>query len=918
MSYFSYVGRIFSNVKGFYNEINAATLTGAIDAVIIKQEDGSYLSSPFHVRFGKLGVLRAREKLVDIEINGEPVDIHMKLGESGEAFFVEELPEEEHEDFPAYLATSPLPSTSDLMREGVKEMKQEYLASAVNTLVEEGKGEKEEYVNTAGNTIEVIPPTTPEEESNVSITIEDEEGRKKKVRRKKRPVRRTSSNEEAAKKEVEKSDEIFNMEDVSTDDELANLPTRLPNMTPRVGKSVSLPVMEETDESRLERTSQWAQSQFSFSHPFSDTDMSPIASPSNTRPPSPKSDTEVDRRRQGAVDQSILSEEDTTLWEWGDLPRRPDDSSTPVEANTGTITKEGESQESKGLFQFMKKTKTVRHKPEGEGIYLDDLNLEEMDPEVAKLYFPKRFHNAKFVSIKERIDPPEEDAESGTGPSLPVSPHSVEGAIGGPPGVTGVSFLKSEVQHLGTFSLSLCGGLSDPEGVNLEKFMNHIVTYEDLCENYNMITNPDLVVRIGENYYNWQTAAPIILCHVCFEKDLPEKTMGDVIKEHMPKKKSKKGGVSSWFSWRRTTPDSSNPATETSHVEADVQATKSVESSTSMSPPISQPGSPRKSRRRITDESLKSEGNDTSCDDLDTEDSDRSGQPPNPTPQALMASKPIDVTTPKEKFKKSLRLSSDQIKKLNLREGQNEISFSVTTQYQGTTRCMSHIYLWNYDDKIVVSDIDGTITKSDVLGQILPIIGRDWSQSGVAQLFTHIYNNGYKFLYLSARAIGQSKVTKDLLRSIKQEFHVLPDGPLLLSPTSLVSAFHREVIERKPEDFKIACLRDIGELFPDLQPFYAGFGNKINDVYAYKAINIPDVRIFTINHRGELKQESCYTFQSSYYSLSEIADHFFPPRERLGDYDSHFSTVKYWKQPLPEVCEKEILDVDKTENSPDK
>lgn len=50
----------------------------------------------------------------------------------------------------------------------------------------------------------------------------------------------------------------------------------------------------------------------------------------------------------------------------------------------------GESQESKGLFQFMKKTKTVRHKPEGEGIYLDDLNLEEMDPEVAKLYFPKR------------------------------------------------------------------------------------------------------------------------------------------------------------------------------------------------------------------------------------------------------------------------------------------------------------------------------------------------------------------------------------------------------------------------------------------------------------------------------------------------------------------------------------------------
>lgn len=83
------------------------------------------------------------------------------------------------------------------------------------------------------------------------------------------------------------------------------------------------------------------------------------------------------------------------------------------------------------------------------------------------------------------------------------------------------------------------------------------------------------------------------------------------------------------------------------------------------------------------------------------------------------------------------------------------------------------------------------LNRSDVLGQILPIIGRDWSQSGVAQLYTSINTNGYKFLYLSARAIGQSKITKDLLKSIKQEVHVLPEGPLLLSPTSLVSAFHR-------------------------------------------------------------------------------------------------------------------------------
>ncbi len=34
----------------------------------------------------------------------------------------------------------------------------------------------------------------------------------------------------------------------------------------------------------------------------------------------------------------------------------------------------------------MRKTKKIRHMPEKEGIYLDDLNLGEMDPEVAQLY----------------------------------------------------------------------------------------------------------------------------------------------------------------------------------------------------------------------------------------------------------------------------------------------------------------------------------------------------------------------------------------------------------------------------------------------------------------------------------------------------------------------------------------------------
>lgn len=60
-------------------------------------------------------------KKVDIEINGEPIDIHMKLGENGEAFFVQELENEEELEEESFLGTSPLPSFimnyPDLQRE---------------------------------------------------------------------------------------------------------------------------------------------------------------------------------------------------------------------------------------------------------------------------------------------------------------------------------------------------------------------------------------------------------------------------------------------------------------------------------------------------------------------------------------------------------------------------------------------------------------------------------------------------------------------------------------------------------------------------------------------------------------------------------------------------------------------------------
>uniref|UniRef100_A0A8B9DIP2 Lipin N-terminal domain-containing protein n=1 Tax=Anser cygnoides TaxID=8845 RepID=A0A8B9DIP2_ANSCY len=56
-------GQVFVTVKELYKGLNPATLSGCIDIIVVRQPDGNLQCSPFHVRFGKMGVLRSREKV---------------------------------------------------------------------------------------------------------------------------------------------------------------------------------------------------------------------------------------------------------------------------------------------------------------------------------------------------------------------------------------------------------------------------------------------------------------------------------------------------------------------------------------------------------------------------------------------------------------------------------------------------------------------------------------------------------------------------------------------------------------------------------------------------------------------------------------------------------------------------------------
>ena len=74
--------------------------------------------------------------------------------------------------------------------------------------------------------------------------------------------------------------------------------------------------------------------------------------------------------------------------------------------------------------------------------------------------------------------------------------------------------------------------------------------------------------------------------------------------------------------------------------------------------------------------------------------------PPQSPTQEFLAKEPA------RNYAKTLRLTSNQLKALDLKPGANNMSFSVNRAI-----CTATMYLWNGNVPIVISDIDGTITK---------------------------------------------------------------------------------------------------------------------------------------------------------------------------------------------------------------
>ncbi|PHT45840.1 Phosphatidate phosphatase PAH2 [Capsicum baccatum] len=70
-------------------------------------------------------------------------------------------------------------------------------------------------------------------------------------------------------------------------------------------------------------------------------------------------------------------------------------------------------------------------------------------------------------------------------------------------------------------------------------------------------------------------------------------------------------------------------------------------------------------------------------------------------PRPKISKKKIMLNTP----------TSEQLASWNLKEGKNIVVFTFSTAMLGKQQVDARIYLWRWDSKIVVSDVDGTITR---------------------------------------------------------------------------------------------------------------------------------------------------------------------------------------------------------------
>ncbi|CAO3616538.1 unnamed protein product [Mucor hiemalis] len=778
MDYVGRIGNLFSSLNNFYNEINPATLSGAIDIIVVEQENGNLASSPFHVRFGKLSVLLPQEKKVEIHVNGEKIPYLMKVGEAGEAFFVFETSHEVPEEF----QTSPI-------LQALAENRIDIEDPPFLDISERNQVQKDTQEDTFEDDEDEENPYVPAELQSPKMIIEEQMD---KVVTKMDPYQSTAA--------METKNTVYPMEDGSSILEREVTPEAITKTTIAKERFIVRPVDGNI-------RSNWMD-----------------------------------------VTHTLLEEPESVL-----------SSSDKLKSNTHKGSK-ATNEEGESIMLDISGYKTHQDK--------DDETLDEDDPTAKTPGF--------YTPATSRIAEDEKLEPWGWGKAVENKSNEIAHESSAIPTDTELDNENETVQlksgHVYRIEMSLCGFASFgyDEAENDLLFKDKQVSYDDFVHNPSILNDPRLVFRYDHRYYAAMRSSPLFTSLLVFKRPIEQK-------EPLNKVSDSRDTYSYGRGWRQWLSRSSTgdpiPLAESKVVDNANSVGESI------APTIEDDKQQMKGERTTFTTTTKTTSVGWSPDHNHHDEN--------------------DIFTQRKMYAKTLRLTSDQLQHLNLKKGVNTISFSVNSAYQGTATCAAKIFFWDHDIQVVISDIDGTITKSDAMGHLMAMIGKDWTHDGVAQLYTDIANNGYHFLYLTSRAIGQADYTRDYLKKILQNNYQLPDGPVVMSPDRLFTSLHREVIMRKPEMFKMACLKDIQRLFGGRDPFYAGFGNRITDAISYRSVNVPSSRIFTIDAQGCVKLELVTGFKSSYIDLNDLVDQIFPPINKT--VNEEYNDFNYWKAPMLEI-----------------
>lgn len=181
-----------------------------------------------------------------------------------------------------------------------------------------------------------------------------------------------------------------------------------------------------------------------------------------------------------------------------------------------------------------------------------------------------------------------------------------------------------------------------------------------------------------------------------------------------------------------------------------------------------------------------------------------------------------------------------------------------------------HIYSWSSCDRIIIIDIDGTITRSNIRGVVDTVLTEQYQHchDGVCEFFSSLLaettnksesSGTVRAVYLTSRPIGLANTTRKFLSELRQQSQKksLPDGAMIGFEGTLTQLLMMELVSKNVHDFKSKTLRNqvlrpFSELGRNNDVLLAGFGNTSMDCQGYHDAGLELHKIYWIDKQSTI------------------------------------------------------------------